>query len=259
MSARARRRGLGAAIAVALAALTWGLPAPAERTARAQEETESSLRPGTTAARDYAARALRGFDVRVDRALLVDEGPDAALGLRALDALERDLASVAERVPPAALPRLRAVPIFLSRADVVTACACYHPSAEWLEAHGFDPAKARAVELASAERYLEWRIEQPSMVLHELAHALEHRHLGAESARIDAALERMAESGTYDEVLRASGRRDRHYALTNRAEYFAETSEALFGTNDFWPFVRAELREADPDGAALVEELWRLE
>ncbi|MEO0662573.1 MAG: hypothetical protein AAFZ87_13640, partial [Planctomycetota bacterium] len=93
---------------MALAALTWGLPAPAERTARAQEETESSLRPGTTAARDYAARALRGFDVRVDRALLVDEGPDAALGLRALDALERDLASVAERVPPAALPRLRA-------------------------------------------------------------------------------------------------------------------------------------------------------
>ena len=31
-------------------------------------------------------------------------------------------------------------------------------------------------------------------------------------------------------------------------EYFAEASEAYFGTNDFFPFVRIELRRHDPIG-----------
>ncbi len=42
-------------------------------------------------------------------------------------------------------------------------------------------------------------------------------------------------------------------------EWFAEATEALFGTNDFHPYVRSELREVDPQGAALVEKLWRLD
>lgn len=37
-------------------------------------------------------------------------------------------------------------------------------------------------------------------------------------------------------------------------EFFAEASAALFGTNDFFPFVRAELASHDPD--ALVRRLW---
>ena len=38
--------------------------------------------------------------------------------------------------------------------------------------------------------------------------------------------------------------------------YFAELSEAYFGTNDFYPFVRAELKEHDPRGYALMEKAW---
>ncbi len=40
-------------------------------------------------------------------------------------------------------------------------------------------------------------------------------------------------------------------------EHFAEASEAFFGTNDFYPFVRAELRRHDPGMYALLEKLWR--
>jgi hypothetical protein len=39
-------------------------------------------------------------------------------------------------------------------------------------------------------------------------------------------------------------------------EYFAESSEAYFGTNDFYPFVRAELKAHDPEMFKLVGELW---
>ena len=48
----------------------------------------------------------------------------------------------------------------------------------------------------------------------------------------------------------------RHYALNNDEEYFAETTEAYFGKNDFFPFERAELKEFDPTGYALMEEVW---
>ena len=67
----------------------------------------------------------------------------------------------------------------------------------------------------------------------------------------------MGATGRYEEVAHISGAPRRHYALVNQMEWFAESSEALFGTNDFHPFVRSELREVDPEGAALVERLWR--
>ena len=63
--------------------------------------------------------------------------------------------------------------------------------------------------------------------------------------------------GTYDSVLRISGRRERHYALTDVQEYFAEGTEAFLGTNDFYPFVRAELQVHDPRLFRLLEEIWR--
>lgn len=45
-------------------------------------------------------------------------------------------------------------------------------------------------------------------------------------------------------------------ALNNDQEYFAEASEAFFGTNDFHPFVRAELKEHDPALFELLGKLW---
>ena len=41
-------------------------------------------------------------------------------------------------------------------------------------------------------------------------------------------------------------------------EYFAEASEAYFGENDFYPFVKAELKRHDPNLEAVVAELWAL-
>jgi len=249
------RRATGLALLVATSA-ALGLAGPG--VGPGAGPARQDLREGATAAADYERRPLRGFDVRAHPDLLAG-GASAGVGARALDALERDLAAVAARVPAAAAAKLREVPIYLSVDDPATPCACYHPSAAWLRRNGFDPAKARSVELASAARFLEDRAHQPSLILHELAHALHDLHLGEADDRITAAFEAMRASGAYDDVLRASGHRSRHYALTNAKEYFAETSEAYLGVNDFWPFVRAELDEADPEGARLVAELWGAE
>ena len=219
-----------------------------------QATQEGPRRSGSLPAKDYVRRPVRGFDVRVAPGLL--EAGEAGLGAQALDALERDLGDVLDQTPPARHAFLQSVPIFLGVADPVAPCACYHPSARWLERNGFDPAKAKAVEITSARTFLDWRRHQPSMVLHELSHGLYDQQLRSERRRLETALGDIRERGVYDRTLRWSGAEDRHYALNNIDEYFAETTEALYGVNDFYPFVRAELLEADPRGAALVQSLW---
>jgi Mlc titration factor MtfA (ptsG expression regulator) len=49
---------------------------------------------------------------------------------------------------------------------------------------------------------------------------------------------------------------DKAYAMTNAAEYFAETTEAYFGTNDFFPYTNAELKKHDPFMHELLGKIW---
>ena len=85
------------------------------------------------------------------------------------------------------LAELHKVPIWLSRESKAAPCSCYHPSPEWLSEHGFDPKKARAVEITNAATFLAWTHEQPWMVLHELAHAYHHQVLGYDNSTVRAA------------------------------------------------------------------------
>src|SRR5213075_3075293 len=99
--------------------------------------------------------------------------------------------------------------------------------------------------------------------LHELAHAYHDRALvgGFANKEIKAAYERAKASGSYEKVERwfGDGRpntRERAYAMTNPMEYFAESSEAFFSRNDFFPFDRAELKQHDPEMEQLAAKLW---
>ena len=198
-------------------------------------------------------RELRGWTIHVDEALV-----GTALGDAALELLDHKLYAITRAVPADALEKLRSVPIWLGVEDEQGRhpCACYHPSEEWLRTNGYDPAKAGSVDIANATNFLSWSHEQPWMVLHELAHAYHHQVLGYEHEGLQRAFEAAEERGQYEEVLRGNGRQVRHYALENVQEYFAEGSEAWFGTNDFYPFVRAELAEHDPGLAELMAEIW---
>jgi dipeptidyl-peptidase-4 len=93
-------------------------------------------------------------------------------------------------------------------------------------------------------------------MLHELAHAWHDQVLGFDHPGIRAAWEAAQARGNYESVLHVSGKQRRHYALTNHKEFFAECSEAYFGTNDFYPFVRAELAQHDPGALEILEETW---
>ena len=210
--------------------------------------------PRCTPTSDYEARVVEGWTVRVNRALL---HPTSASGAPALRLLAHRLHEVSRAVPLGACEELRKVPIWLGLDDGHSPLAEYHPSADWLRSNGYNPEKAKGVEIGNASRFLQADREQPCMLLHELAHAYHDRVLGFGHPGLRAAYARAKAAGAYDAVLRSTGKVERHYALTDEKEYFAEGTEAWFGVNDFYPFVRAELERHDPGLAGLLGELWR--
>ncbi len=213
-----------------------------------------SLDLGSDGSESHPRRELRGFPLRVD-ARLLEGGEHVDVGRKTLELLEAKLYEVERVVPPKALSELRKVTIWVEY-EAKDPCAVYHPSRRWLVDHDYDPGKARCVEIANARNFLTWTRPQPAMVIHELMHAYHHQVLGYGHEGIRKAFEEAKTSGRYEEVLHIDGSKRKHYALSNDKEYFAEICEAWFGTNDFYPFVRAELKEHDPVGFALLRELF---
>jgi N-sulfoglucosamine sulfohydrolase len=202
-----------------------------------------------------------GWTVRVSRALRAHE-PNATA--RALGILQQQLEEIVRVVPAQAVAALRKVPLYLSPpypGHLPT--AEFHPDAGWLRRNGRDPAMARGVEFTDIPDFEREANRMPNFTLHELAHAYHHRELaeGPGEARIKAAYAKAKAAGTYDRVERWHGPGrpvtfERAYAMANPAEYFAETTEAYFSRNDFFPFTRAELKRHDPEMFELLELLW---
>jgi hypothetical protein len=182
---------------------------------------------------------------------------------RVLAALRFDLDLVERSVPADALTALKRVRFVVTpetppRPGLSGRGMCYHDSAGWLTANGFDAQREDTVEICNMSDFLEWRAEQPVMTLHELAHAY-HDMIGFDRDDVVAAHAAALQKGLYGNVpyvLSADARRA--YAASNAREYFAELSEAYFARNDYFPFTREDLREYDPEGFALIARLWAL-
>jgi len=214
------------------------------------EATEAEFEPTS----NYTPQDVRGWTVYVNHRLLEDQ---KELGERTLELLGVKLYDVVRIVPGPAVEKLRRVPIWVEFAHPRHPCMCYHPSRKWLSENAFNPEKAGSVEIANAAAFLKWTHEQPWMVLHELAHGYHHRFLGGyDNPEIAVTYAKAIEHGAYESVLHWDGKRVRAYAANNPQEYFAELTEAWFGVNDFYPFVRAEVVKHDPEGAGLLERLW---
>jgi len=205
---------------------------------------------------NYLVRNIEGFIVYVHERLLCDE---PGLADEALKLLGVQLYEITRVMPAAALTELRRIPIWIEYlGDERHPCACYHPSREWLLQNGFNPEKAGSVEIANPRNFLTWTHDQPFMVLHELAHGYHDRFLGHGHAELRGAYERAVESKSYESVLYCRGNHERAYALNNDQEYFAELSEAYFGTNDLYPSDRAEVMAHDPHMHELLPKLWQV-
>jgi uncharacterized protein (DUF1684 family) len=202
----------------------------------------------------YRARNVNGWTVYIQKRLLREK---RAAGTRAYAIVRDQLSQLTRTIPEQALKYLQRVPIWIC--DRSDGPIHYHPEREWLIKNGYNPAKAKAVDISQVNNIIRSETTQPSVMLHELAHAYHDQVLGFDNPEIIAAYKQAVKSGTYESVLGIRGAQVRHYALTNEKEYFAECTEAFFATNDFYPFVRAELQQFDPMIYQTLVKVWGID
>jgi dipeptidyl-peptidase-4 len=229
----------------------------ANATPRAGEKASGSGGRTNGAVRfDPVVREIEGWRVYVEPALI--DGAYREEGTQALAMLANHLQRIKILVPAGPLAKLQQVEIWIERSHPTLKAKQYHPSRQWLVANGHDPRLTKKVHIPQARDLLsrEQMLKHPAVILHELAHAYHEQVLGFDYAEIKVAYEKAKASGTYDSVLAHTGKKVKHYGLTTPQEYFAEGTEAYFYRNDFYPFVRAELKEHDPELDALLEKVW---
>ncbi|MDA1272470.1 MAG: metallopeptidase [Verrucomicrobia bacterium] len=205
---------------------------------------------------DPIARDIEGWTVHVEPALIESDHADE--GAKALTMLANHLQRIKILVPEKPLARLQTIEIWIERDHPRLRSMQYHPSKGWLVANGHDPRLTKKVHITQARELLSrsQMLKHPAVILHELAHGYHDQILNFDNAEIIAAYNQAKGAGTYENVLLYTGTTVKHYGLSNHKEYFAEGTEAYFYRNDFYPFVRAELKVHDPTLHDVLEKIW---
>jgi hypothetical protein len=189
----------------------------------------------------YKVGNIQGFKVLIHRDVIANP----QLFNRVLAETEKQLRDIKETVRSDRFIVLRNVPIWFGPDPdhVSTVGAEYHPSADWLRRNGRNPDMAGGIQVGSSTRFIRYSKSFPWMLMHELAHAYEFRKIGPENA-------------TLKQVYNQQKRLYNTYHRTNHHEYFAELTEAYFGRNDTYPFVREDIRKHDPIGYRFLQSVW---
>lgn len=205
---------------------------------------------------DPVVRDLEGWKVHVEPALL--DGAHREEGAKALTMLANHLQRIKILVPTEPLKKMQTLELWIEHSHPTLKPMQYHPSRGWLVANKHDSRLTRKVHIPQARELLsrEQMLKHPAVILHELAHAYHDQILSFDHPEILAAYNKAKEAGTYESVLLYTGRKVKHYGLTNHKEYFAEGTEAFFYRNDFYPFVRAELKEHDSTLHDVLLKIW---
>lgn len=218
----------------------------------------NSLLPAEEGSPVRDKRCMVGWTVNISSALIQQ---DAAGVEKAMQLLRLQLEEIVRVVPKAAVAELQKVTLWVSPEYAgFRPRAEYHPGAGWLKENGRDPVMAKGVEFTNVRIFEEETRRMPNFTLHELAHAYHDRVLGNDQKDILAAYEKAKSSKSYDKVEHWHGKGpttfDRAYAMNNPMEYFAESTEAFFSRNDFYPFTREELAKHDPGMLAVLQRVW---
>jgi len=188
---------------------------------------------GQTAERvpDHEVRSIQGWTVHLDKNLLSDERRNERE--EALELLEIHLVRIRKILRKKNVRRIQQIPIVLDLRHDELSSMQYHPSAGWLRNHGYPEEMEHMVHIPRVKRFTSRSLlmNQPMVVMHELAHGYHDRVLGFDHDKIESLFERVRASGRLDEVFHVSGKKKRHYALKDIKEFFAEMTEAYLGSD----------------------------
>lgn len=241
-----------AAAAVAILGLL-----PTARAQQADEDPATGAVAQPVTADRFEIRNIEGWTIYTNREVL-KQHPE--LMARTFGHLKWDLYQIKLAAPATAVTNLQEhSPIWIEYDEKVS--LSYHPETAWLLERGYQlPRDPDSMLSLSAKGYVADSYRHPFVIFHEMTHGYDHHFIGQGhdygNDECEANYQRMMKSGINQNVKIWDGRTGAHYAQTNRMEYLAESSEAYFGANDIYPFVRAELREQDPQMARFLERYW---
>lgn len=208
-----------------------------------------------TSTDDYKTLYIKGFKVLLSPEVYAENNSLEKIKQR----LNNQIEDIKRSVPKEKFNFLVNTPIWVEYNVKDNGFIEYHPSKNWLTENGYNPEKAKSLEISNVKNYLEWSKDdfQPSILLHELAHALYHSLSKEQKRIIKAQYEKTLSSGLYRNVTRKlKDKKEDAYALEDHWEYFAELSESYFGENEYFPFNKKMLKDYDPVGYELVEKIW---
>ena len=205
----------------------------------------------------YRTLQIAGFVVLADPDVVE---PPETLERSPLQVLEGELKTIGRIVHAQALAELRKLTIWaewdenqgLGNGRSGKAVAVYYGGSQrGMLAAGKNPLKANNITILSTRDLT--REHQPGrdsgrcVLLHEMVHAVHHKILGFDNARITAAYQQALERGKLE---RGS------YAATNPPEFLAEMSCAYLDRLQYFPRDREELKKHDPATFQLMATIW---
>ena len=226
---------------------------------QAGAQDASAIKPAAPLSTEdrFEVRNLEGWTVYINRAVPGQHPEETA---KTLEHLRWELYQIKLAAPAVAVRNLQENNAIWIEYDEKVSLS-YHPERFWLIKSGYTiPSDPQSFMSLSVKAHLGDSYRHPFVVFHELAHGYDFHFNGNGldygNQETRANYHRMMKVGSYEKIKVWDGRIASHYARTNHMEYWAESSEAYFAVNDFYPFVRAELREHDPQMAKLVERYW---
>ena len=220
-----------------------------------------SFSPTSPTVKGYKSYNLNGYQVYVEMASINIDSHTTSL---ALELLKEKLAEVDNLLLTARAKKyLKRVKFFMDWNKDPNKGAQYHVSRRWVVAHGLPPEMAKSIHITSIHNFIKWtQLNQPYLVLHEMAHAYHDLGLSYNNILVKEAYQNAINKGLYNNVWYDAGNgsaktKKRAYALNSVQEYFAEITEAFFGRNDYYPFNRADLKIYDPEGYKLMRFMWQ--
>jgi len=202
---------------------------------------------------DYHQISLEGWKIYIEKSL-VDKNDKRVFA--ALRVLKEKLQEISETMPEKYLPSLKSVPLWLSRNSGVDVEFYFYERR--VARGGIDPKKMGGIEFKNISIFLEMIKIMPGLVIHELAHAYHRMNYD----RIDKLVMRAFKNAQSDNLYREKSVKRNHqgqdlYASRNAYEYFADLTAMYYGTNDYYPYNRSDLKKHDPKGYEMIEAVWK--
>lgn len=255
---------IGSFCILLVAGLAWAdepsapaLPKPAA----ARAKPKPDIVPG------YELRTIEGFTLLINRNALAEMAKVAGkYAVEPMDVLESELKALNTILVPKVLKPLQTVRIFVEWDDVPPGItmteeekerggrvvAVYRSGSPLRAAQEgrVHPLKINAVEIMTLKRLTEMhqpgRVKDQIVLLHELCHAIHNVFLGFENRDVRAAYQQAMDRNLYAKA----------YARSSAPEYFAEISSAYLDQCNFYPHNAGELKEYDPVGYRMMEQVW---